>query len=799
MILTVLRRIPIHPLTSLFFVLVIVALLAGGLGEVVSGARWSVFVPVGIAAALVGWGLGSRRFNSWRAWGVMIGLGFVLLWSSTAQFGEPLLKLAGSLPSILYQSFLWVWKREIPPDFSAAAGAWFSLGMQSSVLWQRVAQWLQNGGNIDDPVVYVLVWSLLLWLATVWEGWFMRRGQVLTATMPSLALLAEVIYTTNMDAIWLWGLLSITLLLMGLMRFEAIFLSWLKRGMDYAEIILDTTISLIFLITLLLIVTAWVAPLFSIQPIVDIKNKYQTQGNSGPGLARTFGLKTAVPSKNPFAPPALSDLPKMHLLGAGPKLSHDLVMTIDAGELPVIPGVGLAKIAPLYHWRSTTFDFYTGNGWASSAIDSASYKADAPLFEQIPPQYRLLRQNVSFANQTGGQLYWAGTLYRVDQPFDAGWRTPPISGIPSGAGPAAQSTAFSQADLLGALSSAKSYNVESLLPVVSLKELRAAAPTYPYLIRTRYLYLPNTVPERVLALARKLTATAPTPYDQAKAIESYLRKTYPYTLDVPAPPDDRDVVDYFLFDLKKGYCDYYASAMTVLARAAGLPARIVMGYTGGTFNPSTAKYEITQADAHAWVEVYFANIGWVEFEPTAGQRGFDPPAQENLPIVNQQPNNRQGVFNSAERFLEQNLPTFALWSFLAFVALAVLTVIFQMGEFWLLTSIPAVRAMPLLYRGVYRFGRLVAGPAIAGETPSEFAARLRAPLKRLAQQKWLGKPFAPALRELDMLTHLYLRAVYSPRPPRKAEMRSALRAWQALRWRLLLAKLTSKIQRLKCL
>ncbi|MGC1377978.1 MAG: transglutaminase domain-containing protein [Anaerolineales bacterium] len=792
MIRAILRRISIHPMTSLAFVLVTVVLLSGGLGEVVSGARWSAFVPVGVIAALVGWGLGSRRFNGWRAWGVMILLGLVLLWASTAQFGGPLLRLAESLPSITYQIFLWVWKREVPPDFSAATLALLSLVTQSSVLWQRVALWVQSGGSITDPVVYVLVWSLLLWLATIWEGWFMRRGQVLTASIPSLALLADVIYTTGMDAIWLWGLLSITLLLMGLMRFEAIFLSWLKRGIDYAEIILDTTIFITIAVTLILVVTAWAVPSFSIQSIVDLVNKYQAQGNSGSGLAKTLGLKTAPPGENPYALYyALADLPKEHWLGAGPHLSHELVMTISADELPTTSSVDLAKLAPLYHWRSTTFDVYMGNGWASSALDSASYEADAPLFEQIPQQYRLLRQNISFA-KADGQLYWAGTLYRVDQPFKAGWRTSPPSG-PSGTDSAAQTAAFSQTDLLGALTSAKSYNVESLLPVVSLKELRAAPPVYPYLIRTRYLYLPNTVPERVLALARDLTATAPTPYDQAKAIESYLRNTYPYTLDVPAPPDDVDVVDYFLFDLKKGFCDYYASAMTVLARAAGLPARIVMGYAGGTYNPSTARYEITQADAHAWVEIYFANIGWIEFEPTAGQRGFAPPAQENLPTASQQPNRQQTVFSSIGLFLKQNLPTFALWGFLAFVALAALIVILQMGEFWLLTSIPAARAMPLLYRGLYRLGRSVTGPAPAGagETPSEFAALLRARLKRLARQRLLGKSFAPAPGELEMLTRLYLRAIYSPRPPRKDEMPKALRAWQALRWRLLLARVMS--------
>ena len=134
----------------------------------------------------------------------------------------------------------------------------------------------------------------------------------------------------------------------------------------------------------------------------------------------------------------------------------------------------------------------------------------------------------------------------------------------------------------------------------------------------RYLGLPKVTPERVLALARDLTKNAATPYDRALAIETYLRK-FPYTLDVEPPPSNRDVVDYFLFTSQMGYCDYYASAMVVMARAAGLPARIVVGYASGEYDASTAQYIIRMKDAHTWAEIYFPGIGWVEFEPTASQ------------------------------------------------------------------------------------------------------------------------------------------------------------------------------------
>ena len=85
------------------------------------------------------------------------------------------------------------------------------------------------------------------------------------------------------------------------------------------------------------------------------------------------------------------------------------------------------------------------------------------------------------------------------------------------------------------------------------------------------------------------------------------------------------MADYFLFDLKTGYCDYYATSMIVMARAVGLPARLVIGYANGDYDPVKAEYVIREADAHSWVEVYFAGAGWVEFEPTASELRFTLP------------------------------------------------------------------------------------------------------------------------------------------------------------------------------
>ncbi|WP_026486744.1 transglutaminase family protein [Caldanaerobius polysaccharolyticus] len=135
----------------------------------------------------------------------------------------------------------------------------------------------------------------------------------------------------------------------------------------------------------------------------------------------------------------------------------------------------------------------------------------------------------------------------------------------------------------------------------------------------RYLQLPDELPQRVKDLALKITEGYKTPFDKALAIEAYLRQ-YEYNLDVPSTPASRDFTDYFLFELKKGYCTYYASAMAVMLRCVGIPARYVTGFiyrASDSGESAQGGYKaVTDAAAHAWVEAYFPGYGWVNFEPT---------------------------------------------------------------------------------------------------------------------------------------------------------------------------------------
>jgi hypothetical protein len=107
------------------------------------------------------------------------------------------------------------------------------------------------------------------------------------------------------------------------------------------------------------------------------------------------------------------------------------------------------------------------------------------------------------------------------------------------------------------------------------------------------------------------------------AVQDYLRQAITYSLDIASPPAGQDPVDWVLFDSPKGYCNYYASAMVVLLRSAGVPARMAAGFAQGAYDLDTGEFLVVESDAHAWPEVFFPGYGWVEFEPTASQPTVD--------------------------------------------------------------------------------------------------------------------------------------------------------------------------------
>lgn len=161
------------------------------------------------------------------------------------------------------------------------------------------------------------------------------------------------------------------------------------------------------------------------------------------------------------------------------------------------------------------------------------------------------------------------------------------------------------------------YAMVSYVSVATDDDLRNADTDYSAFLTDHYLQLPETLPQRVRDKAAELTAGKDNPYDKAVAISDYLRsETFTYSQDIEAPPRDADGVDYFLFETRTGYSDYFASSMVVMLRSVGVPARLAAGYAPGEYDSENDVRVIRDFDSHGWAQVFFPEYGWIDFEPT---------------------------------------------------------------------------------------------------------------------------------------------------------------------------------------
>jgi protein-glutamine gamma-glutamyltransferase len=166
------------------------------------------------------------------------------------------------------------------------------------------------------------------------------------------------------------------------------------------------------------------------------------------------------------------------------------------------------------------------------------------------------------------------------------------------------------------------YEADSDISTPSPEQLRAAGDYLPRFAPI-YLQVPLALDPRIPQLAAQASGSASNSYDKAVAIEQYLKTHYGYTLQLPSAPV-ADPLANFLFERKQGHCEYFASSMAVMLRTLRIPSRVVNGFTSDEFNDVTGNYVVRARNAHAWVEAYFPNYGWVTFDPTPGGANGSP-------------------------------------------------------------------------------------------------------------------------------------------------------------------------------
>ncbi len=753
-----------------------------GLNEMVRVLDLSVldgFLWVGL---LLGWSLAASRLpGGWAAlW--MTGLGWVGALLVSARISSPFLELLSAC-SVWLSDSLWRLLHRYPlvnvQTWNAVAAAWAGLAVRLEALWVRTSEWLtalSAGQPVFDPVVAGFCWMALIWFLSVWAGWITRRRwQPLLALVPVTLALAVGLYITRADPAWLLKLcvagLALKTLSANIRRWQA----WRFAKIPVADIYFEWAgISLVVIAALTIgaAITPSI-PLHQISRAVD-RLIYPPDAEEGPDYAASFGLQVRPEPVVVFENAQIASLPAQHLIGAGSDLSQQVVMWVSIrGYTPVSPQALAANPQlrpPRYYGRSLTYDRYTGRGWMSSPVYYTSYKANELATSPVPTSTALLtvEQQVQFAGEPDGLVYAAGDLVSLDHRFMMAWR--------------------GDTDALGAHLVSSPYWATSRQPLADETQLRAAGQHYPAWMLERYLNLPESLPTRVRSLALDLTAGQSTPYDRVRAIEQYLRQI-PYTLDLPRPPYGVDIVDYFLFDLKRGYCDYLASAMVVLSRSAGIPARLATGYVSDDYDPTQARYIITKADAHSWPEVYFPGIGWVGFEPS-GRLELPGESQTGL-----------GAVESPEKNLPEAAPVSELvptnpktWfpvvglGGIFVTGLVILMIYFylRIETLWL-ARLPSPATLERIYQGLRRSTRRLGLVVPMGVTPLEFTQAFRMwgmALCPAGKPMWkIGKVFTRASTELCALVDIYIKVVYGPAVLTKTEQRQAVHSWQGLRWR----------------
>lgn len=708
----------------------------------------------------------------------IVAIGAIGDWILGARLAIPLAKLIDAIiqtvpqiiPAIRFKTII---------DVTAIMDSWEVIAQASSALAVRFQAWLvglQQQVFVNDSLVRNMIWLFILWLLAAWMGWFSARRNAIKALIPFVLLLAYTTSYSEFRVETIGILIVVMLLLMGVWNYKNHTYQWEKHKIDYSDSIRYDNIQAVVLLAIAIGFVAFITPSVSWREIRDyLRERNQAQNQ----LANAMGVKEqpAVPKHIATQQPSL---PRDHLLTGGYATSQKIVMTVRTGELPPISDLSLiGASAPRYYWRSVIYDTYVDAGWITSNAPSQSYSANTPLIPGLLNGYKPLHLDVRLI-EPEGKLFWSGTLFSADVPLKVDWRVKPTSNL------FADKSTLLQADMFAAITGARNYTAESYVPVATIQDLRDASTDYPEEILKKYLQLPNDVPERVLQLAHEITTKASNPYDKAKAIETYLRTNYPYDLDIPTPPSDQDVADYFLFDLKRGYCDYYATAMVVLARANGLPARFVSGYSSGSYDAPNAQYIVREMNAHSWAEVYFPEIGWIEFEPTAAQPEIDRAETNATDPV------QQGTDTTASnqlfrlRFERIGYIVFPIVG-ITIIALLYFTVI---ERWWYLSMAPA-SAIERIYQNFYKRGRPLAGERGQAETPHEFMHKVIKRFGDLKEGSRISKIIISPQTDAKQLTNIYQASLFSENQINKNDIKHSLRSWKRLRRQLFLGKIAS--------
>ena len=479
---------------------------------------------------------------------------------------------------------------------------------------QTIFGQLSRQQAVTDSFLFLVLMGFLFWVLSVHAGYSLTRyahpWRIILPTGAAMVLIHSYDAYLTSRAWYLVIFLFFALILIARLVYLHNRNRWRQTntyippylGVDFVRIALVAT-------TILLLLT-WTTPAIADalpqaedvwqrikQPWNELRN---TMDNAFASLRSTVGIVSD------YYGPNLS-------LGRGNRMTDTLVFNV------LVPEERPEGVR--FYWRSRAYDYYE-NGWKSTLLTT----------ELIDPDETSLRYPDSEDNAPGlfPFAFTLGTpLSTLPTPHQVVWVSRPIK-------LELEFNENGEADLASIratppLRAGETYNIRSSLNGATILSMRNAGTNYPEWVTERYLQLPDSITPRTRQLANLIAEGQDTPYDIVMAITNYLRNNIEYTETVPPLPTDQELVDWFLFDLQQGFCNYYATAEIVLLRSLGIPARLGVGYAQGEPVEGSSAYTVLQRDSHAWPEVYFPGIGWVEFEPTVSQPEILRPSGETNP------------------------------------------------------------------------------------------------------------------------------------------------------------------------
>ncbi len=479
---------------------------------------------------------------------------------------------------------------------------------------------------VTDPMMFVLGMAVGFWILGTGAGISLTRyANTWWAILPTGIVLFVIHYFDRYfpERSWTLGaFIFLGLVLLARMHFVQMHSRWQATRTHLPPYVGIDLLRTTLVAALLILVLAWSAPAMA-ATIPPVQQAWQVVAR--PYYEARDRFSNAFAALNSPVRVAQDVFGNSLSLGLGSELGDAVALTVTAPPKSN-PGVR-------YYWRARTYSRYANNTWFDmETLNERVGEDDITL----PVNNTNLRTNATFIvspNNLEFTLYSINETIGVNRPANAYYIENTDGSL----------------DILGlqarqAVVPGESYEIRARVANATIADLRAAGIDYPDWVRARYLQLPGSITPRTRELALQLAEGQESVYDIVANVTNHLRATIQYQEQIDAPPSGQDVVDWFLFDYQKGFCNYYATAQIMLLRSLGIPARMVVGYAQGQSDPRGTVYTVTERERHAWPEVYFPGIGWVEFEPTVSQQPIQrlsgepatPPDSTNNPDPEQE-------------------------------------------------------------------------------------------------------------------------------------------------------------------